>query len=195
MNQSPGTQIGFYFDQSRCLGCYTCVIACRQWHSSDHEVMAWRWVETLESGNFPDLQVSFLSLSCLHCQSPPCEAVCPESAISKRRGDGLVLVDQSLCLGEMACGLCRDVCPYEAPRFNPGREFKMEKCDLCSDRLAQGQEPICVAACPTHALKIGPLSEDERPEGFELEAVGFTYSPQARPAVALKPRRRLRPGG
>ena len=30
-------QLGFFFDQTRCSGCLTCVVACRQWHSIDHD--------------------------------------------------------------------------------------------------------------------------------------------------------------
>ena len=25
------SQVGFYFDQTRCIGCYTCAVACKDW--------------------------------------------------------------------------------------------------------------------------------------------------------------------
>jgi Fe-S-cluster-containing dehydrogenase component len=33
------------------------------------------------------------------------------------------------------------------------------KCDLCAERLAQGREPACVAACPVGALRYVELEE------------------------------------
>ena len=47
-------QMGFYFNQSRCIGCHTCVIACMDWH--DLKVgINWRKVKTEERGKFPNL--------------------------------------------------------------------------------------------------------------------------------------------
>ena len=114
-------QLAFFLNQSRCSGCFTCVMACRQWHTPDREVMNWRRVDTIEKGIFPNLKVSFLSLSCSHRQTPPCASVCPTSAILKREQDGIVVVDQDICLGDSACGQCREACPYGIPQFHPGR--------------------------------------------------------------------------
>ncbi len=179
-------QIAFFFDQSRCTGCLTCVIACKQWHSVDYDVMNWRRVETIENGIFPDLKVSFFSITCLHCQTPPCASACPVSAILKRQGDGVVVVDSEKCLGEPSCGLCKDACPYGIPQFNPDRDFKMEKCDLCLDRLEQGKQPICVDACPVRALDVAPLEELSKRNGCGKVAEGFNFSTQANPSIILK---------
>jgi anaerobic dimethyl sulfoxide reductase subunit B (iron-sulfur subunit) len=182
-------QLGFFFDQSRCSGCFTCITACRQWHSIEYEVMSWRRVETVEEGTYPHLRVSFVSLSCLHCQNPLCALVCPTSAIFKRPQDGIVLVDPEKCLGEKNCGLCRNGCPYRIPQFNPHHDFKMEKCNLCPDRLDQGKRPICVDACPMHALDLGPLEELSKGEGYGQGADGFTFSQEACPSIVLKRKR------
>jgi len=179
-------QLAFFLNQSRCSGCFTCVMACRQWHTSDREAMNWRRVETFENGIFPNLKVSFLSISCLHCQTPPCASVCPTSAILKREQDGIVLVDQDKCLGECACGQCREACPYGIPQFHPGNDSRMEKCDFCHDRLDQGKQPICVDACPMRALDAGPLDKLLRRYGHDAGAEGFTYSEEAHPSVLLK---------
>jgi anaerobic dimethyl sulfoxide reductase subunit B (iron-sulfur subunit) len=179
-------QLAFFLNQSRCSGCFTCVMACRQWHTPDCEAMNWRRVDTIEHGIFPNLKVSFLSLSCLHCQTPPCVSVCPTSAILKRKQDGIVLVDRDKCLGESACGRCKEACPYGIPQFHPGDDFRMGKCDFCHDRLDQGKHPICVDACPMRALDAGPLDELLKRYGHDAGAEGFTFSEESHPSVLLK---------
>ena len=184
--QTNSLQHGFFFDQSRCTGCLTCIIACKQWHSVDYEAMNWRRVETVENGTFPHLKVSFLSISCLHCLTPPCVSACPASAIVKRQEDGIVVVDSEKCLGQPDCGLCEEACPYGIPQFNPGRDFKMEKCDLCLDRQEQGKQPICVDACPVHALDSAPLEELSKRYGSGTVAEGFDFSRKANPSIILR---------
>ncbi len=179
-------QIGFYFDQTRCSGCLTCILACKQWHSTEQDVMHWRHVETFEHGAYPDLKVTFLSYSCYHCETPPCVVQCPTSAITKREQDGIVLVDPERCSGGSTCGHCREVCPYAIPQFNPDQDFKMEKCDFCADRVAQGKRPICVEACPMHALDAGNLEEMRIKHGRDRKAEGFHYSLETRPSIILK---------
>lgn len=179
-------QKGFFFDQTRCSGCHTCVVACKQWHSSDLDAKDWRRVETLERGVFPEVTVSFVSLSCLHCEFPSCLSACPVSAISKGDDDGIVRVDPALCLGESTCGACRVACPYELPAFGGDSEAKMEKCDLCSDRLLEGKRPICVEACPMRALDAGAMDVLRERHGNGSSAQGFHYSEEARPSVIFK---------
>jgi len=82
-------QLAFYFDQTRCTGCHTCAVACKDWHDLPAELVQWRRVSTCEEGKFPNVLVRHLSISCAHCASPACAAACPEDAISKRPGDGL----------------------------------------------------------------------------------------------------------
>jgi anaerobic dimethyl sulfoxide reductase subunit B (iron-sulfur subunit) len=182
-------QFGFFFNQSRCSGCFTCVIACKQWHSVGREVMSWRRVDTIESGTFPELKTSFLSLSCLHCQTPCCISVCPTSAILKREEDGVVIVDSEKCLGQPHCGVCKDACPYRIPQFNPDHDLKMEKCDFCLDRMEQGKRPVCVDACPMRALDAAPLTELSRTYGNEKVVDGFHFSEKATPSIVLKRKR------
>lgn len=106
------------------------------------------WVE--ETSSSP---VSFyLSLACNHCQNPECMRVCPTQTYHKRR-DGVVVHDAGNCTG---CCDCVRACPYGAPQFDP-RNGKVDKCDLCSQRLAKGQSPACVEACPNNALLVVDL--------------------------------------
>jgi anaerobic dimethyl sulfoxide reductase subunit B (iron-sulfur subunit) len=154
-------QQAFYFDQTRCTGCHACVVACKDWNDLPAELVFWRRVETYEEGKFPDVRVYHVTVSCNHCEKPACAEACPEEAIVKR-DDGVVLIDDDKCTG---CQVCEDACPYGAIQFRPGDDAKAEKCTFCSDRLAGGEIPVCVGACPMRALDCGDLeSLADRPE-------------------------------
>ncbi len=183
-------QLGFYFDQTRCTGCDTCLIACKDWHEYDlgEEPADWRWVEELEEGTYPNPSVTYMALSCLHCIQPSCIDVCPASAISKRAEDGIVVVDRDQCLGKDECGECESVCPYHAPRFGSGENAKMQKCDFCLERRQQGQLPVCVTGCPMRALDAGDLEELGDRYGKGRKASGFEYSQDTLPAIVIKAR-------
>jgi Fe-S-cluster-containing dehydrogenase component len=89
-----------------------------------------------------------------HCPQPPCIKVCPTEAI-KKRPDGIVFIDQSLCTG---CQLCADACPYEAISFHPYQHWA-EICDLCVNRLDEGLSPFCIQYCMSGALFFGTKDE------------------------------------
>jgi len=181
------TQMGFYFDQTRCTGCYTCAVACKDWHDLDAGTVNWMRVNTIEKGRFPDLFVAHLALPCCHCTNPPCAGVCPVEAIFKRTSDGIVVVDRDKCPGNMDCrSACFKACPWNAPQFDPGKNAKMQKCDLCLERLEKGRQTICVEACPMYALDVGPLSELRAKYGDCVEAEGFRYSERFKPSVIFK---------
>jgi anaerobic dimethyl sulfoxide reductase subunit B (iron-sulfur subunit) len=181
-------QFGFYFDQTRCIGCDTCVVACKDWHDIEAGPAGLCRVTTLEQGKFPDIFVVFLFNACFHCEDPQCIRVCPVSAIHKRESDGIVIVDSEICLGRDACGACSDACIYKAPAFGSGRNSKMKKCDLCVDRLAEGTKPICVAACRTRALEVGPIEELKSKYRTGEPAVGFLSSGECAPSVVFLPK-------
>jgi Fe-S-cluster-containing dehydrogenase component len=90
----------------------------------------------------------------MHCEKPACADSCPADAIKKRSQDGIVLVDQSKCIG---CHSCLTACPFGAPQFDGSGV--MSKCDYCADRLEAGRQPACVATCPTQALHGGTMEE------------------------------------
>ncbi len=181
-------QIGFYFDQSRCVGCYTCVLACKEWHDVPAGSVSWRRVDTLEEGKFPQVFVAHLSLSCLHCSQPKCIPACPNDAITKRADDGIVVVDQERCMPN--CCFCLEACPYKAPQFGDEEGALMQKCDLCLDRLIEGQKPICVEVCPLRALDAGSLEELEMRYGTVRTATGFPDPGDTEPCIIFSPRRR-----
>ncbi len=162
-------QLAFYFDQTRCIGCHTCVVACKDWHDLPAEHTHWRRVSTYEEGKFPEVGVYHVSVSCNHCERPACAEACPEEAIYKREADGVVLVDAEKCTAchacEDACHACEGACPYGAIQFRPEEGSKAEKCCFCVDRIDGGETPICVSACPMRALDYGDFdSLSSRPD-------------------------------
>jgi anaerobic dimethyl sulfoxide reductase subunit B (iron-sulfur subunit) len=182
-------QLGFYFDQTRCIGCYTCCVACKDWHDIPPGPVHWREVSCIEEGIFPDVFVAYLSTSCHHCETPACADVCPVDAIMKSEANGIVAVDPDVCIGPEGCGgACRDACPYDIPQYGEEEDARMQKCDLCSDRWSEGKKPICVESCPTRAMDAGPMEELTEKYGGANEAVGFTYSEDVSPCFVVKPK-------
>lgn len=104
---------------------------------------------------------------CMHCDNPPCVKMCPFGSNTKTP-EGPVYIKESTCFGGAKC---RDVCPWSVPQRQAGVGIYtymdplpvgggvMYKCDLCRDRLAEGQEPACVEECPRQAMHIGTRQE------------------------------------
>ncbi|MDP2932083.1 MAG: 4Fe-4S dicluster domain-containing protein [Chloroflexota bacterium] len=180
-------QLGFYFDQTRCTGCFTCIVACKDWNDVPAGPASWMRVLTVEKGKYPDLFVAFLATACYHCAAPACVDACPVNAITKRAADGVVVVDPAACLGKDNCELCLQACPYSAPQFGAEANAKMQKCNFCLDRLAEGKKPACVDACPMRAMDAGPIEELRTKYGNIAEATGFAFSEKLMPAVVFKP--------
>ncbi len=182
-------QYGIYIDQTRCMGCFTCIVACRDWHDLPAGPASYIRLTTLEKGRYPDLFVAFLPTFCYHCQNPECMDACPADAITKRDADGIVTVDAKACVGKDSCGLCLEACPYDAPQFTAEENAIMQKCDLCIDRLAMDKKPICVSGCPMRALDAGPIEELKvKYKGVET-AENFTYIEALKPSVIFKPKK------
>ncbi len=180
-------QMGFYFDQTRCTGCYTCSVACKDWNDIDAGPENWMRLIPIEEGKFPDLHLAYLALACNHCADPPCIKACPTNAITKRDSDGIVIVNQETCLGENECGSkCLKVCPWDSPQFNELNNAKMRKCDLCVERLEQGKQTICVEACPMYALDVGSIEQLQQKYGFNANAIGFKNNNKIKPSIILK---------
>lgn len=159
------TEYGFYFDSARCTGCRTCEMACKDYKDTDVDVN-YRKVYDVEGGECSlseDGTVTnmafcyHVSVSCNHCENPACVKVCPTGAMGKDEATGLVLVDDSKCIG---CGYCHMACPYNAPKVDSDAGCSV-KCDGCADRVADGDVPMCVASCPLRALDFGDISELE----------------------------------
>jgi anaerobic dimethyl sulfoxide reductase subunit B len=183
-------QLGFFFNQTRCIGCYTCQVACKDWHDIPAGPVSLMRVTRVEKGKFPNLFVAYMVNPCFHCAEPPCLSVCPAQAISKREEDGVVTVERDKCLN-CAEAFCRDICPYNSPQFSDERDTEMQKCDFCLERLTRAQPPICVDACPMRALDFGDIEDLTRKYGDIREAPGFVFASEAKPSIIFKPRRNI----
>ena len=180
-------QIGFYFDQTRCTGCYTCSVACKDWNNIEAGPENWMRVIDIEEGKFPDLSLAYLAIACNHCADPPCIKACPTNAITKRESDGIVIVNQETCLGKNECGAkCLKVCPWDSPQFNATNNAKMRKCDLCVERLEQGKQTICVESCPMYALDVGPVEQLHQKYGTNTNTIGFKNNNKIKPSIIFK---------
>jgi formate dehydrogenase iron-sulfur subunit len=165
---------GFVLDLGRCLGCSACVLACRL-ENAHRWSLPVRRVLPLNGTRHAGGPTWFLSVACHHCERPACVRACP-SAAYERRADGVVTHDEALCIG---CRYCEMVCPFGAPQFDTAKGV-MAKCDFCEARVAKGDPPACVVACPTEALRgsEGELSPDPIP--------GFVDPAACRPAIRFK---------
>jgi len=174
------------------MGCFACIVACKDWHDVPAGPASWIRLKTIEKGRYPDLFVAFLPMTCCHCENPACVSACPAETIAKRDEDGIVIVDRGACLGKDVCGMCLEACPYDAPQFGAEQNAKMQKCDLCCDRWAEAQKPVCVSSCPVQALDAGPIEELRVKYGDVREAEGFACVASLAPSIIFNPKKDLR---
>jgi len=187
-------QYAFYFDSTSCSGCKTCQMACkdknnlevgRRWRRV-YEVSGGEW---FQAGNtwVPKVYAYFVSMACSHCEDPICLKVCPTQAI-KKRADGIVLIDETKCVG---CEYCSLACPYGAPQYNK-QAGKMSKCDFCSDYIDQGKSPACVDACPMRVLEFGELEELVNKYGLSDNIFPLPPASLTRPSTVITPHKDAR---
>lgn len=91
-----------------------------------------------------------VTTACHHCVDPACLNGCPVLAYDKDPVTGIVRHLDDQCIG---CSYCILKCPYEVPQYSASRGI-VRKCDLCHGRLADGEAPACVQACPNQAIQI-----------------------------------------
>ena len=157
------TQYAFYFDGTRCTGCKTCEFACKDYYDLSTEFQYRKVYEcaggTTEKNSDGYIETTcftyYVSMSCNHCDDPSCVEVCPTGAMHKDAETGLVSVDADKCVG---CGYCHMACPYNAPKVDREKGHSV-KCDGGAERVAAGERPICVRACPARALDFGTVEE------------------------------------
>ena len=154
-------------DIDRCVGCHACTVACK----AINDVPVGRfWNRVLRvgptpkvggSGQYPDVEMYFLNVSCQHCADPECIKVCPTGASFKAE-DGTVQVDHEACIG---CEACIQACPYGAPKSIEA-EGIVRKCDGCIEWLKNGLQPACSGACSTRCLQFVDAEEVAGTEGY-----------------------------
>jgi Fe-S-cluster-containing dehydrogenase component len=163
----PEEFVGVLVDTTRCIGCRSCEVGCALAHSlpvpdvaSDGALeaerttseTAWTVVNRFET----DAGEVFVKKQCMHCWQPACAAACLTNAMKKTES-GPVTWDGDKCMG---CRFCMVSCPFDIPKFeydhwNP----RIQKCNMCFERLEEGLKPACVESCPTDALMFGTKRE------------------------------------
>ncbi len=140
-------------------------------------------------GTYPNVEMQFLPMPCMHCDRPPCTKVCPVAA-TYLNPEGIVAQVYPRCIGVR---MCISNCPYTVRYFNwhaPSwpEEYKRglnpdvfrrrkgitEKCNFCIQRIRKAKEkakkekrsirdgeviPACVETCPSEALYFGDLND------------------------------------
>lgn len=190
-------QYGFHVDASRCTGCKTCEMACRDAYHLGRtasfrrvcEAAGGSWTEQ-DGAWLHDVFAYYVSVACNHCNDPVCQQVCPSGAMRKQE-DGFVVLDSECCIG---CGSCAFACPYKAPSYSSEKQV-MRKCDGCAARVAKGLDPICVEACPMRALEFGPIDELRAQFGTLRDVAPLPSGGYTDPNLVITPHRRCRPAG
>src|SRR5476649_1944483 len=164
-------EVAKLIDTTKCIGCKACQVACSEWnelrddvghnlgtYDNPQDLSAETWTlmrfteHETDAGN---LEWLIRKDGCMHCAEPGCLAACPSPGAIIKHANGIVDFDQDHCIG---CGYCEKGCPFNIPRISK-KDHKAYKCTLCSDRVAVGQEPACVKACPTGAIMFGTKTD------------------------------------
>ena len=193
----PSTvKLGLVIDLDSCVGCHACVISCKGWNTENYGAPlsdqdpygadpTGTFLNRVHSYEVqpPDgtAQLIHFPKSCLHCEDAPCVTVCPTGASYKRAEDGIVLVNESSCIG---CGLCAWACPYGAREMDAAAKV-MKKCTLCVDRIynenlpEEDRQPACVRTCPSNARHFGDLGDETSVVSILVaERGGFDLMPE-----------------
>lgn len=185
------TRYGMAIDMDHCIGCQTCVVSC-QLNNALRPGTSRNSVDMLEWGRWPEGDLAFFAHACIHCESPLCVDVCPTGA-SKKRDDGIVVVDHELCIG---CGVCVTACEYGARSINVRDGFHYgenspapyeakgmqpinvaDKCTFCFKRIDDGLQPACVSDCIAGVRAFGDLDDPASPVNAFIAERGCTPVP------------------
>ncbi|MFC1475806.1 4Fe-4S dicluster domain-containing protein, partial [Candidatus Zixiibacteriota bacterium] len=148
-------------DVTKCIGCLECVAACKSLYQLEMDVpRSWQKNDGLSARNWTSVlqkpDQHYIRKQCRHCLEPACVSACIVGALRKT-DEGAVVYDSHKCLG---CRYCMMACPYGVPRYDWDEPIPyVRKCILCHDRIKNGQQPACTAACPTQATIFGERDE------------------------------------
>lgn len=175
----PGRKWVMVIDLAACDGCSKCTEACNEMHGlpPDREL-----IRVFKMQDSPNTAPYWFPKGCFQCDNTPCTTVCPVGATFKRQ-DGLVLVDNTTCIG---CRFCMAACPYSTRIFNwsepanptdvvghesspenglPRKLGTVTKCDFCPDFLRDGKLPPCAEVCTMGAIYFGDELDDSALNG------------------------------
>jgi len=183
------TRYGILMNVQQCLGCKTCMLSCK----NTYEIPAggmnnyqgreyYRiWPADVELGKYPYVVRNETIMRCMQCQNPPCVGACPVPGALTQRRDGIVVVDSTKCIGDLACVAA---CPYGAIYYRADT-LTADKCDLCASKLDAGQAvPTCVSACLGGAMVFGNLDD---PNSTISQMIKSTNATQLHPEYGTNP--------
>ena len=185
----PNRKFVMVIDLAKCKNALACQSACNKHHyvTGDNA-----WVKVYKMQESKNTAPYWMPTTCQHCDQPACVTVCPVDATFKRR-DGLVLIDNTRCIG---CRFCMAACPYSTRVFNwsepdqgeimvnmdmtdhehnstpeyagsPSIKGTVDKCDFCPHAIKNNELPHCVTACPNGVFYFGDKYEDTVTNGDE----------------------------
>ena len=158
---------GILYDSTRCVGCQSCELACALANGlPEPDPEDYPMPGTIRKTNVnrrtvinaietPQGEI-YVKSQCMHCNQPACAAACLTKAMLKTE-EGPVIWRDRKCMG---CRFCMVSCPFDVPKFeyhSPNPDIV--KCNMCFDRVKEGELPACVADCPAEALTFGTRRE------------------------------------
>jgi formate dehydrogenase iron-sulfur subunit len=152
--------VGMLIDTTRCTGCQACALACKEANRMPEpetvpERLSSSALSFVDTRKLSDEDQVFVKRQCMQCVHPACASACTVGALRKT-AEGPVIYDSGKCIG---CRYCQYACPFGVPTYEWGNVFGLiQKCQFCFQRVAEGEQPACVAACPNGALQFGKRS-------------------------------------
>ena len=182
---APAGAMGMLYDTTLCIGCKTCVLACKQANDRKPDPGPGAWAKEKLYDAPVDLNedtkniiklysedgvVSYVKAQCMHCVDPACASACMLGSLHKDPVTGIVAYDPEYCVG---CRYCQMACPFNVPKFEFSKAIpRIVKCELCRHRVKDaasvvdgftrypaGQGPACAEVCPRHAVIYGARDE------------------------------------
>ena len=164
--EAPADAVGMLYDTTKCIGCKTCVVACKESNemrpdtrlSELHDAplaLNDRTKNIIKLYKDDDGRRSYMKQQCMHCIDPACVGACMIGALQKREY-GIVTWESDRCIG---CRYCQVACPYNVPKFEwESTNPRIIKCELCSHRMPE-KGPACCEVCPREAVIYGKYDE------------------------------------